>query len=67
MTEVRYPNVTVPMAGQDGNVFAVIGRVNKALRRAGVSAAEISEFTAEATSGDYDNALMTVMRWVDVS
>jgi hypothetical protein len=66
-TKIRYPEIEVRLSGQDGNAFAIIGRVTKALRRAGVTQASISEFTSEATSGDYDHVLQTCMRWVDVS
>lgn len=62
-----YPEIVVPMVGEDGNAFAVLGRVQRALKRAGVPAAELDAFRAEATSGDYDALLATVMRWVDVS
>ena len=47
MTEIKYPNVTVQLTGHDGNAFFVIGRVRQALREAGVSEEEISEFTAQ--------------------
>lgn len=64
-SEPRYPLITVPMVGEDGNGAAVIARVRQALRRGGVGADEIKRFSEEATSGDYDNLLQTVMRWVD--
>lgn len=63
--EPRYPHVSVQMIGQDGNGFTIIGRVSAALRKAGVEQAEITEFQNEATSGNYDNLLQTVTRWVD--
>ena len=62
--EPKYPEVQVQMVGEDGNAFAIIGRVSKALGRAGVSAEEVEEFTEEAMSGDYDELLQTVIRWV---
>jgi hypothetical protein len=62
--EVRYPEVEVPMIGEDGNALAIIGRVSKALGRAGVSPEEVEEFKNEAMSGDYDELLQTVIRWV---
>lgn len=65
--EPKYPNITVQLVGQDGNAFAIIGRVQRALRDADVDPAEVSAFAAEATSGDYDNLLATTMRWVDVA
>lgn len=65
--EIRYPEVEVPLVGQDGNAFMIIGSVTRALRKAGVSQEEITEFTDEAMSGDYDHLLQTVTRWVAVS
>jgi len=65
-TMPRYPEITVELIGQDGNAFAVLGAVTKALKRAGVSKEEQDEFMQEATSGDYDHLLRTVMRWVEV-
>lgn len=64
--DVRYPEVVVRLVGEDGDSVAIIGRVRKALRRAGVTQEQIEEFTQEATSGDYDNVLRTCMRWVNV-
>ena len=63
----KYPDIQVQLSGEDGNAFAIIGRVRKALRRADVANDEIDAFTAEATSGDYDHVIQTAMAWVDVS
>ena len=63
--EVRYPDVEVQLTGQDGNAFAVLGAVRKALVDAGHQD-EVEAFFAEATSGDYDHLLGTCMRWVNV-
>lgn len=38
----------------------------KAMRRAGLPNEEWETFHAEATSGNYDNLLVTVMRWFSV-
>lgn len=65
--KVKYPNVRVQLSGEDGNAFSIIGRVSNALRKAGVSEAEIEEYRREAMSGGYDNVLQTAMRWVEVS
>jgi hypothetical protein len=62
----RHPEVTVKLVGTDGNCFSVLGRVERALRRAGVSDDEIKQFRDEATAGDYDHLLQTVMRYVKV-
>lgn len=67
MFEVKYPKIKVKLVGQDGNAFAIMGNVSRALRRGGVSEAEIKECMNEMTSGDYDHLLQTAMKWVDVS
>lgn len=66
MSDVRYPEVTVSLIGEDGNAFAILGKVNRALREHGVSTAECDEFLEEAKSSDYDHLLQTVMKWVNV-
>lgn len=65
-TTVRHPEVAVRMEGEDGNAFSILGRVRRALKRAGVPDAEVKEFNDEATAGDYNHLLCTVMRWVAV-
>jgi hypothetical protein len=65
--KIRYPSVNVDLSNCDGNAFSILGRVSKEMRRAGVSDNEVSVFTKEAMSSDYDNLLQTCMRWVDVS
>ena len=61
----KYPEVKVKLVGEDGNAFAILGRVTKALRQGGASREEVAAFMQEATSGDYDHLLWTVMEWVD--
>ncbi len=63
----KYPHIRVQLTGSDGNAFAVLGAVSRALRRAGIDKAERDAFFAEATAGDYDHLLATAMRWVDVA
>ena len=60
-------DVTVKLVGEDGNGFVIVGRVRKRLRRAGATEEQLSEFTEEATSGDYAHLLATVQDWVKVS
>lgn len=62
----KYPEITVQLTGNDGNAWAIMGAVSRALRENGVPAEEITEFTNESMSGDYDNLLRTAMSWVDV-
>ena len=55
----------VKLDGEDGNAFAILGRVIGALRRGGADKEYIDKFKNEATSGDYDNLLITVCKYVD--
>lgn len=64
--EVRYPNITVKLTGEDGNAFFIIGKMMRALGNEGVSKEEIDKFQDEAMSGDYNNLLRTCMEWVNV-
>jgi hypothetical protein len=43
------------------------GKSPERYREAAVPADEIESFTAEATAGDYNHLLATVMDWVEVS
>ena len=67
MNDVKYPNIEVELTGTDGNAFAILGTVRRALKRAKVAQSELDAFTADATSGDYNHLLQTCMRWVSVS
>jgi hypothetical protein len=57
---------TVKLIGQDGNAFAIMGRVKQALRRAGADKEYIDKYLSEATSGDYNHLLAVSMEYVDV-
>lgn len=67
MTAPIYPDIKVQLTGRDGNAFAILGAVTKALRHGGLPEDRCALFVEEATSGDYDNVLATAMKWVDVS
>ena len=62
---IKYPNIKVRLVGMDGNAFAIMGRVDMALRRGGVSKEEREVYLTESRSGDYNNLLRTAMAWVD--
>lgn len=64
--EPKYPDVTVQLSGEDGNALLIVSRVRRALQRAGVESAELTNFSNEALSGDYDHVLQTCMAWVNV-
>jgi len=66
MTEIKYPDITVNIIGQNGNAFCILGICKKAMERAKLPQTEIDAFMAEATSGNYDHLLATVMAWFNV-
>ena len=57
----------VQLSEKEENAFFIIGRVASALKKAGADEEYIKEFTNEATSGDYDNLLITCLKYADVS
>lgn len=60
-------NVEVQLSGQDGNAFAIMGSVQKALKQAGATKEDIDTYLSESMSGDYDNLLRTAMKYVEVN
>lgn len=63
----KYPEIYVPLIGENGNAYSIIFRVTEALRRARVSREERAAFEAEATAGDYGHLLRTVAAWVEIT
>lgn len=55
----------VKMIGEDGNAFSILGKVNKALKKAG-RPKDGKRFLEEAMQGDYDHLLRTAMKYVTV-
>lgn len=62
-TTPKFPDVVVPLSGEDGNAFMIVARTRKALERAGHRDAA-AEFFQEALSGDFDHVLQAVMATV---
>jgi len=62
----KHPDITVELAGHDGNAFTVLGRCRQAAQEAGLDEDEIAAFTIEATTSDYDHLLRTAMCWFDI-
>lgn len=67
MTEPKYPDIKVRLTGKDGNAFAVMGAVARALGQAGIPEAEITEYRLDSMSGDYHHLLRTAGQWVTIS
>jgi len=62
----RFPDVRVPLSGQDSNTGAIMGRVTRALERAG-HGEYADEFRAAVFDCEsYDAVIRLVMRWVQV-
>ena len=63
-TKIEKP--VVKLVGSDGNAFAVMGKVARALRSAKVPPEVLKAYQNESMGGDYDNLLATAMRYAEV-
>jgi hypothetical protein len=59
----KYPGIHIKLIGLDGNAFSILGRVRKAMKKAGLPDDIIDDYHTQATSGDYDHLLQTTMSW----
>lgn len=58
-------DAVVVLTGTDGNAFAILGKVRRAILRS--NHPELADdFLAEATAGDYDALLCTCFKYVTV-
>ncbi len=55
--------VVVKLVGEDGNAFSILGRVSRALKRAG-RPEKAEEYLTRATAGDYDHLLAVTLEYV---
>lgn len=60
----KYPEIEVELP--DGNAFAVIGAVRKAMQVARVPSEERQQYFEESISGDYDHLLAVAQSWVTI-
>ena len=60
----KYPKVTVQLSGEDGNAFAIMAKVQRALRNAGATKEELAQYSMDSMSGDYDNLIAAQSKWV---
>ena len=56
---------TVKLVGEDGNAFAIMGRVRDKLKRAGADKEYLDQYVNDAMAGDYDQLLRVTMEYVD--
>lgn len=62
----KYPEITVQLSGEDGNIFHILGRIRSAMRQQGVDSDEIDRFSEQiAAAKSYDEALRVCIEWVD--
>lgn len=66
MSTIENTGVKVKLLGEDGNAFAILGRVRRAMIREKVSDTIITQYMKDATAGDYDNLLAVTMQYVEV-
>lgn len=66
MSDVKYPEITVQLVGQDGNAFNLLGLCLQAMRQAKLSKEEQDAFYKEATSSDYNHLLATCSEWFNI-
>jgi len=64
--DVKYPDIEVELVGQNGNAYAILGAVRRAMRRHDIDEDEIEAYLEEAKSGDYDHLITTTMEYVNV-
>jgi hypothetical protein len=57
--------VICKLTGEDGNAFAILGRVIGAMKRAKWNEEEIEEYRKQAKNGDYDHLLQVTLEYVD--
>ena len=63
---MRYPGIHVRLIGEDGNAFAILGRVRAAMRAANVPPHQIAAFTHEAMAArSYWSLLVVCLEWVN--
>lgn len=71
------PDVTIPeglirpevelSSGVDGNAFMIMGKVCRALRKAGNSEAVVQSYCEQCHSGNYDHLLTVTQSFVEAS
>lgn len=54
------------LVGVDGNAFAVMGYVLKAMKECKMSKEEQSDYQTKAMSGDYDHLLAVSIEMIDI-
>lgn len=61
MGQIVNKKINLQLVGIDGNAFSIMGTFQKQAKREGWSNEEIDKVLNEATSGDYNHLLATIM------
>lgn len=61
MKQIVNKKVNLELVGVDGNAFSIMGAFQRQARREKWTQKEIEAVLDEATSGDYDHLLATIM------
>lgn len=67
MNDVEFPDITVQFSYQEGNVFSIIAKVVRALKRGGYQEAAEAYRVAADDCESYDAVLQLTMRTVNVT
>ncbi len=59
------PKVPDTWSDGDGNAMMIVGAVRRAMKQAGWTPEEVSAFSTEALSGNYDHVLQACMAYTD--
>ena len=57
---------TIKLIGEDGNAFYILGKIKSTLKQAGADKEYIDKYLEEAKAGDYNNLLITTMKYVEI-
>lgn len=60
-------DIEVQLTGNDGNAFAIIASVRSALKNAGATTEELTQYSQESMRDDYDNLLRVASEWVNIA
>ena len=64
MDRIKYPYIRMKLTGESSNPLAIIGRVERAMRQAGVSQDAIDEYRLKALNADFHNLLKVTLATV---
>ena len=65
--EKEEPKPSVQLTGTDGNAFALMSKVAKALEQAGCSPSHVNRYHTESMQGDYSNLLRVASEFANIS